>query len=68
MAKKGNGKKSSAKSSQRGKKPCAAKGAPLADRQLYLFGASGRLCATAYDSLCLHADAKWPAWWEMPQP
>ena len=39
-----------------------------ADRQLYLFGASGRLCATAYDSLCLHADAKWPAWWEMPQP
>jgi len=26
MAKKGNGKKSSAKSSQRGKKPCAAKG------------------------------------------
>ena len=48
--------------------PCAAAGSPLADRQLFLFGASGRLCATAYDSLCLHADAKWPAWWEVPQP
>ena len=47
---------------------CAAAGTRLADRQLLLFGASGRLCATRFDSLCLHAEAHWPLWWQMPQP
>ena len=40
----------------------------LAARQVWVFGASGRLCATSYNSLCLHADAHWPAWWQMKRP
>ena len=47
---------------------CAAPGSATASRQLWLFGASGRLCATAYNSLCLHADAQWPAWWQVAPP
>ena len=40
----------------------------LAARQVWVFGASGRLCATSYNSLCLHADAQWPTWWQMKRP
>ena len=45
--------------------PCSQS---LVARQVWLFGASGRLCATSYNSLCLHADAHWPAWWQMKRP
>ena len=48
--------------------PCAAAGSSAAQRQLWLFGASGRLCATLYNNLCLHVDAQWPEWWQMPRP
>lgn len=47
---------------------CAPASAPLASRQLWLFGASGRLCAIQYNSLCLHVDAQWPSWQQMPLP
>ena len=45
--------------------PCSQS---LVARQVWLFGASGRLCASSYNSLCLHADAHWPAWWQMKRP